>query len=275
MAILDVVVAEGDGAAAVAASCAGELPHAAEEGAVAALEAEAVAVAWRLQVAAAAHGVCLTALLVTRGMAGPWLVWRCKEKPAADGSLIEELRAAPPSTAHTVAASAAAEAEAEAEAGGGAPSPGVALRLRLSPRAFFQTSTAGAEVLYGAVAELVARVGGGRGGPPRFPPLLLDVCCGGGAIGLWVAQAAAAVGTSTSVLGIEANQAAAADAAANAAANGFDAAQYSVASGRAEDHIATLEQRPHLSSRKGPTPATALGPRGAARGRQKATGPLC
>ena len=273
MAILDVVVAEGDGAAAVAASCAGELPHAAEEGAVAALEAEAVAVAWRLQVAAAAHGVCLTALLVTRGMAGPRLVWRCEEKPAADGSLIEELRAAPPSTAHTVAASAAAEAE--AEAGGGAPSPGVALRLRLSPRAFFQTSTAGAEVLYGAVAELVARVGGGRGGPPRFPPLLLDVCCGGGAIGLWVAQAAAAVGTSTRVLGIEANQAAAADAAANAAANGFDAAQYSVASGRAEDHIATLEQRPHLSSRKGPTPATALGPRGAARGRQKATGPLC
>ena len=274
MAILDVVVAEGDGAAAVAASCAGELPHAAEEGAAAALEAEAVAVAWSLQAAAAAHGVCLTALLVTRGAAGPMrLVWRCEGKAAADGSLIEELRATLPSTVRTAAAAVAAEAE--AEAGGGAPLPGVALRLRLSPRAFFQTSTAGAEVLYGAVAELVARVGGGRGGPPRFPPLLLDVCCGGGAIGLWVAQAAAAVGTSTRVLGIEANQAAAADAAANAASNGFDAAQYSVASGRAEDHIATLEQRPHLSSRKGPTPATALGPRGAARGRQKATGPLC
>ena len=70
-----------------------------------------------------------------------------------------------------------------------------------------------AQHAHAQVAELVARVGGGRGGPPRFPPLLLDVCCGGGAIGLWVAQAAAAVGTSTRVLGIEANQAAAADAA--------------------------------------------------------------
>ena len=339
--------ATGDGAAAAAASGAGEPPHAVEEDAatpVEALEAEAVAVASRLHAAAAVHGVCLTALLVTRGATGPMqLVWRCEEKAAADGSLMEELRVTPPSTARAVvaAAEAAAEAEveteagaeveteveaeveAEAEAGGGAPSRGVALRLRLSPRAFFQTSTAGAEVLYGAVAarveesgsglpslypasaypphptpasrhpvappprglrhphsrppagsavctctcaracartprpahhaqvaELVARVGGGRGGPPRFPPLLLDVCCGGGAIGLWVAQAAAAVGISTRVLGIEANQAAAADAAANAAANGLDAAQYSVARGRAEDHIATLEQRPHLSSTK-------------------------
>ena len=129
-------------------------------------------------------------------------------------------------------------------------------------------------------AATVARVGGGRGGPPRFPPLLLDVCCGGGAIGLWVAQAAAAVGTSTRVLGIEANQAAAADAAANAASNGFDAAQYSVASGRAEDHIATLEQRPHLPSRKGPDSGQGASrsrflPRGAARRHQQATGPLC
>ena len=121
------------------------------------------------------------------------------------------------------------------------------------------------------VAELVARLGGGRG-PPRFPPLLLDVCCGGGAIGLWVAQAAAAAGTSTRVLGIEVNQAAAADAAANAAANGLDAAQYSVARGRAEDHIATLEQRPHISSTKR---AAAHRSTCAARVEQKACGLLC
>jgi len=125
-----------------------------------------VAVAGRLQAAAAAHGVCLTALLVTRGAAGPTrLVWRCEEKAAADGSLIEELRATPPSTAHTMAA----EAEAEAEAGGGAPSSGVALRLRLSPRAFFQTSTAGAEVLYGAVAARVGDSGRGRPSLPSLP----------------------------------------------------------------------------------------------------------
>ena len=54
-----------------------------------------------------------------------------------------------------------AEVEAEGEAGGGAPSHGVALRLRLSPRAFFQTSTAGAEVLYGAVAARVEESGSG------------------------------------------------------------------------------------------------------------------
>ena len=73
---------------------------------------------------------------------------------------------------------------------------------------------------------------------------------------------------------------AAADAAANAASNGFDAAQYSVASGRAEDHIATLEQRPHLPSRKGPDGGQGASrsrflPRGAARRHQQATGPLC
>ena len=40
------------------------------------------------------------ASLVARGAAGPMqLAWRCEEKAAADGSLIEELRAPPPSTA--------------------------------------------------------------------------------------------------------------------------------------------------------------------------------
>ena len=177
--------AAGDGAAAAAASGAGEPPHAVEEDAATPaepLEAEAVAVASRLHAAAAVHGVCLTALLVTRGATGPMqLVWRCEEKAAADGSLMEELRITPPSTARAVAAAAEAEAEAEVEAaagaeveteaeaeveaegeaGGGAPSRGVALRLRLSPRAFFQTSTAGAEVLYGAVAARVEESGSG------------------------------------------------------------------------------------------------------------------
>ena len=181
MAIIDALVAAGDGAAgdgaaAAAASGAGELPHAVEEGTATpaeALEAEAVGVASRLHAAAAVHGVCLSALLVARGAAGPMrLVWRCEEKAAADGSLIEELRAPPPSTARAVVA--AAEAEAEAEAVGGAPTRGVALRLRLSPRAFFQTSTAGAEVLYGAVAARVGESGSGLSslGLPSPPPHL-------------------------------------------------------------------------------------------------------
>jgi len=169
--------AAGDGAAAAAASGAGEPPHAVQEGTatrVEALEAEAVGVASRLHAAAAVHGVRLTALLVARGAAGPMrLVWRCEEKAAADGSLIEELRAPPPSTARAVVAAAEAEAEAgvEAEAVGGAPTRGVALRLRLSPRAFFQTSTAGAEVLYGAVAARVGESGSGlRSLGLPFPP---------------------------------------------------------------------------------------------------------
>ena len=174
--------AAGDGGAAAPASGAGEPPHAVEEGTatpVEALEAEAVGVASRLHAAAAVHGVCLSALLVARGAAGPMrLVWRCEEKAAADGSLVEELREPPPSTARAVVAAAEAEAEAEAEveaeAVGGAPTRGVALRLRLSPRAFFQTSTAGAEVLYGAVAARVGESGSGLPslGLPSPPPHL-------------------------------------------------------------------------------------------------------
>ena len=138
----------------------------------------------------------------------------------------------------------------------------------------------GLELLLGIVLSIVLCVSGARKALDRAPdcplPTLGKRVVGTleivGAIGLWVAQAAAAAGTSTRVLGIEANPAAAADAAANAAANGLDAAQYSVARGRAEDHIATLEQRPPLSSTKR---ATARRSTCAARGEQKACGLLC
>ncbi len=78
------------------------------------------------------------------------------------------------------------------------------LRLRLGPTSFFQTSTPGAEVLYATIAALAG--GGGR---------LLDLYCGIGAIGLWLAP------SFDEVIGIEAWPAAVDDAGENARRNGI------------------------------------------------------
>lgn len=49
------------------------------------------------------------------------------------------------------------------------------LKFRISPDAFFQVNTAGAEVLYQAVGELCQATG---------DTVLLDICCGtGGSLG--------------------------------------------------------------------------------------------
>lgn len=78
--------------------------------------------------------------------------------------------------------------------------------LRLSPTAFFQTSTAGARVLYDTVGEAT-----GEGG------VLVDLYCGTGAIGLYLAR------RFDRVVGIEESAASVEDARANAAANGVEA----------------------------------------------------
>ncbi len=80
------------------------------------------------------------------------------------------------------------------------------LTVRLSPSAFFQTSTGGAQVLYDTIGEAL-----GRGGT------LLDLYCGIGSIGLYLADRVDAV------VGIEEVEAAVADARANAAASGLQA----------------------------------------------------
>lgn len=49
------------------------------------------------------------------------------------------------------------------------------MKFRVSPQAFFQVNTLGAEVLYKAAIDLAE---------PTMDTALLDVCCGTGTIGL-------------------------------------------------------------------------------------------
>jgi 23S rRNA (uracil1939-C5)-methyltransferase len=83
------------------------------------------------------------------------------------------------------------------------------LRLRLAPLDFFQTNTPGAEVLYEVVAEAA---GGGR--------RLLDLYCGTGSIGLWLAPAF------EEVIGVEVHAPAVESAARNAEVNGIGHARF-------------------------------------------------
>jgi tRNA/tmRNA/rRNA uracil-C5-methylase (TrmA/RlmC/RlmD family) len=145
---------------------------------------------------------------------------------------------------------------------------GNGLRLRVSPGAFFQTSTEGAELLFGAILDAcTASYDGieGEASGPVFPSLLIDVCCGGGAIGLYIATAAraaarrasatasAVAGTTTAtsgggdgdgacrVVGVELCEAAVADAKHNASLNGLDSGMwYSAHCGKAEEVLQSL-----------------------------------
>ncbi|KAK4810029.1 hypothetical protein QYF61_005092 [Mycteria americana] len=78
------------------------------------------------------------------------------------------------------------------------------LKFRISPDAFFQVNTGGAEVLYQAVREL-SQAGGDT--------VLLDICCGTGTIGLSLAHQV------SKIIGIEVVEKAIADARWNAAFN--------------------------------------------------------
>jgi 23S rRNA (uracil1939-C5)-methyltransferase len=78
------------------------------------------------------------------------------------------------------------------------------LHYRISPQAFFQTNTKGAERLYGLIADWIGR-----------PKAALDLFCGGGGIALSLA------GSCGKVYGAELNASAVADAKANAALNGI------------------------------------------------------
>lgn len=80
-----------------------------------------------------------------------------------------------------------------------------ALRFRISPSAFFQTNTAGAELLYQTVAAWV----------PEDPGTVLDLYAGGGGITLSLA------GTADRVIGVELNASAVQDAQINAELNGI------------------------------------------------------
>ncbi|XP_009068142.1 PREDICTED: tRNA (uracil(54)-C(5))-methyltransferase homolog [Acanthisitta chloris] len=91
------------------------------------------------------------------------------------------------------------------------------LKFRISPDAFFQVNTAGAEVLYQAVGELCQATG---------DTVLLDICCGTGTIGLSLAQQV------SKVIGVEVVEKAIEDAKWNAAFNGISNCEFH--SGKAE-----------------------------------------
>ncbi|XP_062997650.1 tRNA (uracil-5-)-methyltransferase homolog B isoform X2 [Elgaria multicarinata webbii] len=85
------------------------------------------------------------------------------------------------------------------------------LKFRISPDAFFQVNTAGAEVLYQTIGEL--------SGADRST-VLLDICCGTGAIGLSLADRV------SKVIGVEVVDQAVEDARWNAAFNGISNCEF-------------------------------------------------
>ncbi|MBI5208827.1 MAG: 23S rRNA (uracil(1939)-C(5))-methyltransferase RlmD [Elusimicrobia bacterium] len=101
--------------------------------------------------------------------------------------------------------------------------PGRTLAFRISPQSFFQTNTRAAELLYGAVREWVRAVA---------PAAALDLYCGGGGIGLSIADCCG------SVTGVESNPLGVADAVANAGLNGVANARF--VQGLAEDVMPSL-----------------------------------
>uniref|UniRef100_A0A8D2DJL4 tRNA (uracil(54)-C(5))-methyltransferase n=1 Tax=Sciurus vulgaris TaxID=55149 RepID=A0A8D2DJL4_SCIVU len=80
------------------------------------------------------------------------------------------------------------------------------LKIRISPDAFFQINTAGAEILYQTVGELSG---------VNSNTILLDICCGTGVIGLYLARHA------FQIIGIELVEQAVEDARWTAAFNGI------------------------------------------------------
>ncbi|XP_052801988.1 tRNA (uracil-5-)-methyltransferase homolog A-like [Mya arenaria] len=92
------------------------------------------------------------------------------------------------------------------------------MKFQISPNAFFQVNTAGAEVLYQTVSDWCEA---------RSNTTVLDVCCGTGTIGLTLAK------TVNKVIGVEMCSEAIADAKKNATLNGVDNVVYHCA--KAED----------------------------------------
>ncbi|XP_063383796.1 tRNA (uracil-5-)-methyltransferase homolog A [Cydia fagiglandana] len=99
-------------------------------------------------------------------------------------------------------------------------------QFRISPEAFFQINTAGAEILYQSAIDM-SQVDGGS--------TVVDICCGTGTIGLCFAKHCG------QVLGVELIPEAVRDARANATANGIDNCQFFA--GRAEDTLPSVLAR--------------------------------
>ncbi|GAB1864681.1 tRNA (uracil(54)-C(5))-methyltransferase [Camponotus japonicus] len=100
------------------------------------------------------------------------------------------------------------------------------LKFRVSPQAFFQVNSSGAEVLYKAAIDLAR---------PTKDMALLDVCCGTGTIGLCFSKHCG------EVLGIEIIPDAIKDAKENVIKNGITNCEFFV--GKAEDILSPVIQR--------------------------------
>ncbi|KYQ52037.1 tRNA (uracil-5-)-methyltransferase like protein A [Trachymyrmex zeteki] len=105
------------------------------------------------------------------------------------------------------------------------------MKFRVSPQAFFQVNTLGAEVLYKAAIELAE---------PTMDTALLDVCCGTGTIGLCFSKYCG------EVLGVEIIPDAIRDAKENAVKNEIKNCEFFV--GKAEDILLPVIQRTTKSS---------------------------
>ncbi|MBI4677000.1 MAG: 23S rRNA (uracil(1939)-C(5))-methyltransferase RlmD [Elusimicrobia bacterium] len=108
-------------------------------------------------------------------------------------------------------------------AGGDPPAARRSLRFRISPQSFFQTNTLATELLYSQVREWVRAFS---------PGAVQDLYCGGGGIGLSVADLCG------ELVGVESNPLGVADAQANAALNGIGNARF--VQGLAEAVLPTL-----------------------------------
>ncbi|XP_044252549.1 tRNA (uracil-5-)-methyltransferase homolog A [Tribolium madens] len=97
------------------------------------------------------------------------------------------------------------------------------LKFKISPEAFFQINTKGAEILYKSIIELAA---------PTEDSTILDVCCGTGTIGLCFAK------NCKKVLGIEIVPQAIIDAKANAKLNEIENSEFF--EGKAEEILGSV-----------------------------------
>jgi len=92
----------------------------------------------------------------------------------------------------------------------------------------------------GASAEALAAAKACATADSLYPQMILDLCCGGGAIGLEMARASRAKDLSTRVIGVELNASAVQDARQNAALNGLQPPNYEVIQGKVEDVISSV-----------------------------------
>ena len=113
--------------------------------------------------------------------------------------------------------------------------------FQISPGAFFQVTTVGAEVLYDEVADRVRDVS-----ENPADTLLLDVCCGTGTIGLHCMKE----GVAGRVLGVDISEPAIEDAKANAVRNGYgDEGVTRFVASRAELVLAEELQKPGVKGK--------------------------